>query len=153
MSPYRFGTRSAETRVLQQQLAARGIYAGPIDGILGRETEKAVAAARECFGLTGTGVDAALLRALSPGPSLLSGLLARLAKALIFSQLKGLMQMSFLSGYKTYIVAGAMLLAGLAGMLGVDIPSFTGQAPGDLVMEALAFFFLRQGLKTGATKG
>ena len=60
--------------------------------------------------------------------------------------------MSFLSGYKTYIVAGAMPLAGLAGMLGVDMPSFTGQAPGDLVMEALAFFFLRQGLKADASK-
>lgn len=58
--------------------------------------------------------------------------------------------MSLLSGYRTYIVAGAMLVTGLAGLLGVDIPSFTGQAPGNLVMEALAFFFLRQGFKTGA---
>ena len=55
--------------------------------------------------------------------------------------------MSFLAGYRTYIVAAAMLLTGLAGLLGVDLPSFTGQAPGNLVMEALAFFFLRQGLK------
>ena len=55
--------------------------------------------------------------------------------------------MSLLSGYRTYIVAGAMLVTGLAGLLGVDIPSFTGQAPGNLVMEALAFFFLRQGFK------
>jgi hypothetical protein len=58
--------------------------------------------------------------------------------------------MNFLSGYRTYIVAAAMLLTGLAGLVGVDIPSFTGQAPGNLVMEALAFFFLRHGLKTGA---
>ena len=35
----------------------------------------------------------------------------------------------------------------LAGVLGIDIPSFSGQAPGNLVLEALAFFFLRQGLK------
>ncbi len=61
--------------------------------------------------------------------------------------------MTFLSGYKTYIVAGLMLLTGIAGLLGVDIPSFTGQAPGELVMEALAFVFLRQGLKTDVTKG
>ena len=40
-----------------------------------------------------------------------------------------------------------MLLTGLAGVLGIDIPSFSGQAPGNLVLEALAFFFLRQGLK------
>jgi hypothetical protein len=57
--------------------------------------------------------------------------------------------MTFLAGYRTYIVAAAMLLTGVAGLVGVDIPSFTGQAPGNLVMEALAFFFLRQGLKLG----
>jgi len=57
--------------------------------------------------------------------------------------------MSFLSGYRTYIVAGAMLIAGIAGMIGIDIPDFSGQAPGNLVMEAMAFFFLRQGLKNG----
>eukprot|EP01036_Dinobryon_divergens_P040445 gene40445-53471_t len=37
---------------------------------------------------------------------------------------------------------------GIAGLVGVDIPNFTGQAPGNLVMEALAFLFLRQGLKS-----
>ena len=56
--------------------------------------------------------------------------------------------MNLLSGYKTYIVAAAMLLAGLAGLIGVDIPSFEGHAPAALVMEALAFIFLRRGLKT-----
>jgi hypothetical protein len=59
---------------------------------------------------------------------------------------------NFLSGYRTYIVAAAMLLAGIAGVLGIDIPNLTGQTPGNLVMEALAFFFLRQGLKTDITK-
>jgi lysozyme family protein len=59
------------------------------------------------------------------------------------------MSFNFLAGYKTYIVAAAMLLTGAAGLLGIDIPSFTGHAPGSLVMEALAFLFLRQGLKTG----
>jgi hypothetical protein len=153
MSPYAFGTRSTQTRRLQQLLAARGLYIGPLDGIFGRQTQAAVDTARKILGLAPGGVDAALLRELMPPkPSLLSGLAAALAKALIVSQLKGLMPMTFLSGYKTYIVAGAMLLAGIAGMLGVDIPSFTGQAPGDLVMEALAFFFLRQGLKADATK-
>ncbi len=61
--------------------------------------------------------------------------------------------LNILSGYKTYIVAAAMLVFGLAGLLGVDIPSFTGQAPGNLVMEALAFFFLRQGLTTETSGG
>ena len=61
--------------------------------------------------------------------------------------------MDFLSGYRTYIVAGAMLVAGIAGMIGISIPDFTGQTPGTLVMEALAFFFLRQGLKTSGSNG
>lgn len=56
-------------------------------------------------------------------------------------------EMNLLSGYKTYIVAAAMLLAGLAGLLGVDLPAFDGHAPASLVMEALAFIFLRKGLK------
>lgn len=60
--------------------------------------------------------------------------------------------MTLLSGYKTYIIAGAMLITGVAGLLGIEIPSFSGQAPGGLVMEALAFIFLRQGLKTDITK-
>lgn len=60
--------------------------------------------------------------------------------------------MNLLSGYKTYIIAAAMLVAGVAGMLGIEIPSFSGQSPGGLVMEALAFIFLRQGLKTDITK-
>ena len=78
----------------------------------------------------------------------LTRLLLRQAVTLVISHLKGSKQMSFLSGYKTYIVAAAMLLTGVAGLLGVDIPNFTGQAPGNLVMEALAFLFLRQGLKS-----
>jgi hypothetical protein len=59
--------------------------------------------------------------------------------------------MTFLSGYRTYIIAGLMLITGIAGVLGLDIPNLTGQAPGDLVMQALAFFFLRQGLKVTTT--
>ena len=35
MSPYGFGTRSAETRALQQALAGLGLFAGQIDGIFG----------------------------------------------------------------------------------------------------------------------
>jgi lysozyme family protein len=56
-------------------------------------------------------------------------------------------EMNLLSGYKTYIVAAAMLLAGVAGLVGVDLPAFDGHAPASLVMEALAFIFLRKGLK------
>lgn len=153
MSPYVFGTRSDETRALQQALADHGFDPGAIDGIFGRQTAAAVAVAREVFGLSGSGVDHALLARLGLfAPSPLGDLLSGLTQSILLSTLKGLLPMTFLSGYKTYIIAAVMLLAGIAGMLGIDIPSFTGQAPGDLVMQALAFFFLRQGLKS-ATSG
>ena len=55
--------------------------------------------------------------------------------------------MDILNGYKTYLVALFMLLAGLAQMLGVDLPALDGNSAGHLIMEALAVLFLRQGLK------
>ena len=55
--------------------------------------------------------------------------------------------MDILSGYKTYIVVAFMLVAGLAQMLGVDLPALEGNAAGSLVLEALAILFLRKGLK------
>lgn len=55
--------------------------------------------------------------------------------------------MDILSGYKTYIVAAFMLLAGVAQMLGVDLPALDGGAAGNLMLEALAILFLRRGLK------
>ena len=128
-----------DIRALQAALARLGLYDGGIDGLYGPATRAAVALARQRFGLPPGGPDRSLqIRlGLRPPPTL-------------FPTLKGLFLMTFLAGYRTYIVAAAMLLTGVAGLVGVDIPSFTGQAPGNLVMEALAFFFLRQGLKTGA---
>lgn len=55
--------------------------------------------------------------------------------------------MSFLNGYKTYIIAAFMLLAGLAQLLGIDLPALDGASAGHLIMEALAVLFLRKGLK------
>ena len=55
--------------------------------------------------------------------------------------------MAIFNGYKTYIVAAIMLLAGVAQMLGVDLPALDGQSAGHLIMEALAVIFLRNGLK------
>ncbi len=55
--------------------------------------------------------------------------------------------MDMLSGYKTYIVAALMLLAGLAQMLGLDVPAMEGSSSGSLMLEALAILFLRRGLK------
>lgn len=55
--------------------------------------------------------------------------------------------MDILSGYKTYIVAALMLLAGIAQMLGLDVPAMEGSSSGSLMLEALAILFLRRGLK------
>ena len=55
--------------------------------------------------------------------------------------------MSALSGYKTYIVAAFMLIAGLAQVLGIDLPTLDGGSAGHLIMEALAVIFLRRGVK------
>lgn len=55
--------------------------------------------------------------------------------------------MDILNGYKTYLVATLMLLAGVAQLLGVDLPALDGSSAGHLIMEALAVLFLRKGLK------
>ena len=55
--------------------------------------------------------------------------------------------MDILNGYKTYIIALFMLVAGLAQVLGVDLPALDGGSAGHLIMEALAVLFLRKGLK------
>lgn len=58
------------------------------------------------------------------------------------------MTLNVLDGYKTYLVAIAMLVAGLGQLLGVDLPTFDGQSAGHLLMEGLAILFLRKGMKT-----
>ncbi len=63
------------------------------------------------------------------------------------SKTQGDRTMDILSGYKTYIVAALMLLAGLTQMLGFDLPAMEGSSPGNLMLEALAILFLRRGLK------
>lgn len=55
--------------------------------------------------------------------------------------------MTMLSGYRTYIVAAFMLVAGLAQVLGVELPALDGGSAGSLILEALAIIFLRKGLK------
>jgi len=56
--------------------------------------------------------------------------------------------LNILSGYKTYIVALAMLLSGIGQMLGIDLPGFDQQSAAQLVFEALAILFLRRGVKS-----
>jgi lysozyme family protein len=61
------------------------------------------------------------------------------------------MNLSFLAGYKTYIVGAAMLVAGIAQLIGVTIPSLSSQSSGDLLMQGLAIIFLRQGITNTVT--
>jgi hypothetical protein len=56
------------------------------------------------------------------------------------------MPLSLLHGYKTYIVAIAMVLTAICQLLGVELPSFDGQAAGQLLMEGLAILFLRKSI-------
>ncbi len=58
-----------------------------------------------------------------------------------------LVSLNFLDGFKTYIVAAAMVVAALAQLLGVNLPSFDGHSSGQLLMEGLAILFLRKGIK------
>ena len=75
----------------------------------------------------------------------------RLLVSIITSNLRRLlMNLGILDGFKTYLVAAAMVLAALGQLLGVDIPSFDGHAAGQLLMEGLAILFLRKGMKAGA---
>ena len=57
------------------------------------------------------------------------------------------MSLTFLVGYRTYLIAAAMILAAVTQLLGVDLPSFDGQSAGDLLMQAFAIIFLRKGIK------
>ena len=60
--------------------------------------------------------------------------------------------MTFLAGYRSYIVAAFMLAAGLCQLVGIDLPTLDGQSAGQLIMEAFAVVFLRKGI-TNAIKG
>lgn len=101
------------------------------------------------------------LKALSTFPTFGRGWTSRVAKVraaalaaapATFSPSQGDTIMDVLSGYKTYIVAAFMLLAGLAQMLGVDLPALETGSAGNLVLEALAILFLRRGLKADIGK-
>jgi hypothetical protein len=63
------------------------------------------------------------------------------------------MNLNILAGYKTYLVGALMLILGIAQLLGVAIPDFSGQSAGDLLMQGLAVIFLRQGITNTVAKG
>lgn len=57
------------------------------------------------------------------------------------------MNLDFLSGYRTYLIAAAMILAAVTQLLGINLPNFDGDNAGNLLMEAFAIIFLRKGIK------
>jgi len=63
------------------------------------------------------------------------------------------MNLSILANYKTYILGVAMLIAGIAELLGVSLPSFADQSAGDLLMQGLAVIFLQHGITSTAARG
>ena len=74
---------------------------------------------------------------------------ATLLAGILSTQLRRfLVNMNLLDGFKTYIVATAMVLAAISQLVGVDLPSFDGQSAGHLLMEGLAVLFLRKGIKS-----
>ena len=72
----------------------------------------------------------------------------KLLVGFLSSQLRRtLVTFGILDGFKTYIIAAAMVLAAVSQLIGVDLPSFEGQSAGHLLMEGLAILFLRKGIK------
>jgi hypothetical protein len=58
--------------------------------------------------------------------------------------------LNFLSGRKTYLTALIMGAIGVAKLAGVEIPGFEQADAGQLIGNAMAFAFLRSGVKSNA---
>lgn len=155
LAVFDFGVNSGPDRAIRVLQAALGVA---VDGIVGPVTLGAAGRAD-----AGTLINAicdrrlGFLRALSLFATFGRGWTSRVAavRAAALSAVprpdftqEGDKDMDILSGYKTYIVAGLMLLAGLAQMLGIEVPAMEGGSAGSLVLEALAILFLRRGLKS-----
>ena len=162
LAVFDFAVNSGPVRAIRTLQALVGAEA---DGIVGPRT---VAAVTDAVNLSGAAsvvdrlCDARLtfLRSLSTFPHFGRGWTRRVgairdaAKAaaapLSFPQRKT--TMDSLIGYRTYIIAALMLVAGVAQILGIDMPSLESSSAGHLILEALAVLFLRKGLKNDAAK-
>ena len=161
-----YNIMNADVLRIQKELIARGyLAAGEDDGVFGLITLDAVNHYRATLGKPPLGpsikrIDIAeLLLTLFPAeyakPVSHSpadpNWLVRVGINLFLSQLlKGLPVMNVLTGYKTYIAAGLMLLVGVVQLLGVSVPAFGTTDPGTLISGALALIFLRNGINTAA---
>ena len=153
LAVFDFAVNSGPDRALRTLQAVLDVTA---DGVVGPQTMEAVRHAN-----TGSVIEALCTRRLA----FLSGLanfsvfgrgwtnrVAAIRAASLAeiqaSQIKRRPQLDMLSGYRTYIVALFMLLAGIAQVMGIDLPSLDGGSAGQMVLEALAIIFLRKGFGT-----
>jgi lysozyme family protein len=156
LAVFDFAVNSGPDRAARVLQAALGVAA---DGEVGPKTLAALGAA-DSRALINAVCDRRLtfLRGLATFPVFGRGWTSRVAAVRAAAlgavenstSMQRRLPMDVFSGYRTYIVAAFMLLAGLAQVLGVDLPSLDGGAAGNLILEALAIIFLRKGLKTGA---
>ena len=56
--------------------------------------------------------------------------------------------MNFLSGSKTFIVGGVMVVVGILQLIGINIEAFGDYSGGQLIMEGLGFVGLRLGMSS-----
>lgn len=154
LAVFDYAVNSGPDRAIRVLQAALGVV---VDGQVGPLTLNAAATA-DPKALVNALCDQRLgfLRSLKSFPTFGRGWTSRVAnvRAEALAALRpnssspsGVSKMNVLSGYKTYIVAALMLLAGLAQMLGYDLPAMEGNSAGNLMLEALAILFLRRGLK------
>ena len=158
-----------EIKALQRVLAARGLYAGEIDGLYGAKSREAVRMIQEDLGHEVTGLPTLTLliklgvitppvpriksegrHRANPITGFFTSLLVHKGAEIIVSNLKGLPQMNLLNGYKTYVLAALIILCSLGEtFLGVDVPGYE-LSLGDAIMVALGLFTARIGAKNDA---
>ncbi len=154
LAVFDYAVNSGPDRAIRTLQAVLGVV---VDGLVGPLTIGAAARAN-ATAVVNAICDKRLgfLRALSTFPTFGRGWTSRVASvraaALAVapkstSTPSGDKTMDILSGYRTYIVAAFMLLAGLAQLLGVELPALDSGSAGSLVLESLAILFLRRGLK------
>lgn len=154
LAVFDYAVNSGPSRAIRTLQAALGVA---VDGLVGPLTLGAAAKA-DAATVVNEICDRRLgfLKALSTFPVFGRGWTSRVASvraaALAEAQHtitipRGETSMDAFSGYKTYIVAAMMLLAGLAQVMGIDLPAMEGGSAGSLILESLAIIFLRQGLK------
>ncbi len=158
---YLYGHQSAENETLQRALAALNLYRGKIDGKHLGKTRDAVIEAQLLYGIDPHDgiVRADLLLELgitapkAVKPNIITQWLTSFATKKAVEYLKGLPQMEFLSGFKTYILAGLILLSSAAETFipGLDIPGFS-MSIGEAVMVSLALITGRGGAKADVKK-